>query len=131
MTFGESPSGQTRLFSLGKEGRVVEYDLNKSSLSAGLCLVYYQDFAPTSTPCALSVAPPLQYFKHHSAETLLLIADDAYKIRVYNPDMQATVRLGECRGCGKQGRVEGGELGRRWGGRRKTSLHASLALYTA
>lgn len=91
LNFGETPAGQTRLFSLGADSRVVEYDIDGSNPGTGLRIISHQDFAPGAVPTALSFAPPLQYFKHHAAQTLLLMSDDAYKLRLYDPDMQATV----------------------------------------
>lgn len=37
LAFGETPSGSTRLFSLGADARIVEYDLQASSPAAGVC----------------------------------------------------------------------------------------------
>ncbi len=36
LQFGEAPSGQTRLFSIGQDGRVAEYDLQTSGVTTGL-----------------------------------------------------------------------------------------------
>lgn len=91
LSFGESPSGQTRLFSIGADGRLADYDLEGSSPSTGLKLKHHLDLPPTLKPTALSFAPPLQYFRHHSAETLLLAADTGFKIRMFNADSQSQV----------------------------------------
>ncbi|KAF5841782.1 WD40-repeat-containing domain protein [Dunaliella salina] len=91
LCFGETPSGSTRLFSLGADARIVEYDLQASSPTVGLKILYHQDFAPPDVPTALAFAPPMPYFKHFSTQTLLLIADDAYKIKLYSPDQRACV----------------------------------------
>mmetsp|Transcript_12567 Transcript_12567/g.27123 ORF Transcript_12567/g.27123 Transcript_12567/m.27123 type:complete len:896 (+) Transcript_12567:296-2983(+) len=91
LRFGESPAGQTRMFSLGADGRSVEYDLAGSSPNTGLRVLAHKDFPPSITPAAMAFAPPLQYYRHHSAETLLLLCDDAHKIRMYNPDAQQVV----------------------------------------
>ncbi len=72
LNFGESPAGQTRLFSLGSDSRMAEYDLEGSLPATGLKLLRHLDLPPTVTPTALAFAPPLQYFRHQSAETLLL-----------------------------------------------------------
>lgn len=88
MKFGESPSGQTRLFSMSVDGRIAEYNLADSSPGVGLKTVAYKDMPSQVAPTALSFAPPLPYFSHFSAETQLLICDDAYKIKMYNPDKQ-------------------------------------------
>lgn len=74
LVFGESPSGQTRLFSIGEDKRFVEYHLAASSPSAGLVVAAYKDLSMANTPTSLTFAPPLLYYKHHSARTLLLIA---------------------------------------------------------
>lgn len=91
LVFGESPSGQTLLLSAGSDGRVVEYDLAASSTAAGLRIASHYDFpAGTSgVPTSLCFAPPLQYFKTFSADTHLLVSDDSYKIRLFNPAQQA------------------------------------------
>jgi len=91
LSFGESPSGQTRLFSLGADGRVVEYDVDGSKPATGLRIVSHHDFAAGQVPTTLCFAPPLQYYKHHSAQTLLLMADDSYKLRMFDPDLQSSV----------------------------------------
>lgn len=91
LCFGETPSGQTRLFSLGADARVVEYDIDGSKPITGLKIAAHHDFAPGQTPTALCFAPPLQYFKHHSEQTLLLMADDSYKLRLFDPDLQSCV----------------------------------------
>ncbi|KAG1654648.1 hypothetical protein FOA52_010276 [Chlamydomonas sp. UWO 241] len=91
LQFGESPSGQTRLFSLGADGRLAEYDLAASSPSAGLVLGPHTDLPPPAVPSALAFAPPLPYFSTHATDTLLLVCDDAYKVRLFNPDAAAPV----------------------------------------
>ncbi|EFJ51972.1 hypothetical protein VOLCADRAFT_103176 [Volvox carteri f. nagariensis] len=90
LVFGESPSGQTRLLTVGADSRVVEYDLATSSVAAGLRPLSYYDFPPGGgVPTSLTFAPPLQYFRAFAAETHLLVSDDGYKIRVFNPDRPA------------------------------------------
>ncbi|GLC51075.1 hypothetical protein PLESTB_000463200 [Pleodorina starrii] len=90
LIFGESPSGQTRLLSVGADSRVVEYDLAGSGVAAGLRPAAYYDFPPGGgAPTSLTFAPPLQYFRAFAAETHLLVSDDSYKIRVFNPDRPA------------------------------------------
>ncbi|KAL6765212.1 WD40-repeat-containing domain protein [Haematococcus lacustris] len=91
LVFGETPAGRTRLFSLGADRRIVEYDLPASSPSAGLRIKSHQDFPGPQVPTALSFAPPLQYYKHHSTQTLLLITDNCYKVKLYDPDHRACV----------------------------------------
>ena len=74
LNFGESPSGITRLFSLGSDGRVGEYDLEGSSPAAGLVLKQYHDLPPSMTPSSVTFAPPARYHDHHSADTQLVIS---------------------------------------------------------
>lgn len=76
LSFGESPSGITRLFSLGSDGRIGEYDLEGSSPSAGLVLKQYHDLPPSTTPSALAFAPPARYHDHHSADTQLVVCGE-------------------------------------------------------
>eukprot|EP00201_Polytomella_parva_P001508 CAMPEP_0175075524 /NCGR_PEP_ID=MMETSP0052_2-20121109/22066_1 /TAXON_ID=51329 ORGANISM="Polytomella parva, Strain SAG 63-3" /NCGR_SAMPLE_ID=MMETSP0052_2 /ASSEMBLY_ACC=CAM_ASM_000194 /LENGTH=810 /DNA_ID=CAMNT_0016344255 /DNA_START=338 /DNA_END=2773 /DNA_ORIENTATION=+ len=95
LTFGESPSGGTRLFSVGSDRRMVEYDLMNTKAASvvtannGLRLLSYLDFPSGVSPTAMCFAPPLQYFKHFSADTQLLISDESYKVRIFNPDLGA------------------------------------------
>ncbi len=91
LAFGESPSGQTRLFSLGADSRMAEYDLDGSVPASGLKILRHLDLPPTITPSALAFAPPVQYFRHSSAETMLLACDEQYKVRMINADTQSQV----------------------------------------
>lgn len=43
------------------------------------------------SPTALTFAPPLPYFAQSSADTLLLVADEAHKLRIYNADTHTCV----------------------------------------
>ncbi|WIA32991.1 hypothetical protein OEZ86_006150 [Tetradesmus obliquus] len=91
--FGEAPSGQTRLFSLGADRRLLEYNLAAAdAANAGLrALAVLDVVAPggAGTPCSMCFAPPMPYYSHASMDTLLLVADDAFKIKAYNPDAKA------------------------------------------
>ncbi|KAK9829874.1 hypothetical protein WJX72_008365 [[Myrmecia] bisecta] len=92
LCFGEAPSGQTKLFSLGRDGRIAEYDLENSSIPNGLKMVTLRDVAAAgTTPTALTFAPPMPYFMQGSADTLLVTADDAFKLRLYSADSQSCV----------------------------------------
>eukprot|EP00775_Hariotina_reticulata_P011389 gene11389-11537_t len=88
--FGEAPSGQTRLFSLGADRRLLEYDLaTAGAANAGLRTRAVLDVvAPGGAghPCSMCFAPPMPYYSANSMDTLLLVADDAKKIKAYNPD---------------------------------------------
>lgn len=81
----------------GQDGSMAEYNLDKLSTAHGLRLVSLHGLnGPGAhlggpTPTALAFAPPLPYFAHSSADTLLLVADDAHKLRLYNADMHACV----------------------------------------
>lgn len=80
--FGESPAGQTRLFSVGTDCRLIEYDLAPAAAhGAGLhALTVCDCVAPgaTGTPCAMTFAPPMPYYDSHaSTTTLLLVAGGA------------------------------------------------------
>ncbi|KAF6250825.1 quinon protein alcohol dehydrogenase-like superfamily [Scenedesmus sp. NREL 46B-D3] len=91
--FGEAPSGQTRLFSLGADRRLLEYNLAAAdAANAGLrALAVLDVVAPggAGTPCSMCFAPPMPYYSHASMDTLLLVADDAFKVKAYNPDAKA------------------------------------------
>ena len=75
LSFGESPSGQTRLFSLGADGRVLEFDLRSTT---ALRLLAMHDAAPpgAGAPSALCFAPPMPYWAKSSTETLLVVAGE-------------------------------------------------------
>eukprot|EP00882_Tetradesmus_deserticola_P027221 GHRQ01030103.1.p1 GENE.GHRQ01030103.1~~GHRQ01030103.1.p1 ORF type:complete len:121 (-),score=37.64 GHRQ01030103.1:381-743(-) len=79
--FGEAPSGQTRLFSLGADRRLLEYNLAAAdAANAGLAALAVLDVVAPSgagTPCSMCFAPPMPYYSHASMDTLLLVAGDA------------------------------------------------------
>jgi hypothetical protein len=78
--FGEAPSGQTRLFSLGADRRLLEYNLTATdTANAGLrALAVLDVVAPggAGTPCSMCFAPPMPYYSHASMDTLLLVAGE-------------------------------------------------------
>lgn len=71
-------AGQTRLFSLGADARLIEYDLAAcTAANTGLKPLSIRDCVPpgsTGSPCAMCFAPPMPYYSHSSTETLLLVA---------------------------------------------------------
>ncbi|KAL3138111.1 hypothetical protein ABBQ38_005341 [Trebouxia sp. C0009 RCD-2024] len=111
LAFGEAPSGVTKLFSLGdqdtddeqedgdetKDGSIAEYDVDKPSQARGLRLTSLHHLAgptamsPGPSPKALAFAPPLPYFTQGCSDTVLLVADEEYKLRLYNADSHLCV----------------------------------------
>eukprot|EP00873_Tetraselmis_striata_P037167 jgi/Tetstr1/457431/TSEL_004215.t1 len=92
--FGEAPSGATRLFSLGKDGRVAEFDLEASSVANGVKLAQLSPVAgvdgASAVPTAMAFAPPLPYHVAGATNTMLLVADDQYKLSMFDADFKAT-----------------------------------------
>ena len=80
-----------------KDSTVAEYDVDKPSQTRGLRLLSLHHLAgptalsPGPRPTALAFAPPLPYFIQGSSDTLLLVADEAYKLRLYNADTHLCV----------------------------------------
>lgn len=81
----------------GQDGTVAEYNLDKLSTAHGFQVSSIHPLAGLEgqlagpTPTALAFAPPLPYFVHSSADTLLLVADSAHKLRLYNADAHMCV----------------------------------------
>lgn len=88
--FGEAPSGETRCFSLSADGRLAEFDLDKSCLEAGVVVCGTSTTGTTSSATAMSFTPPLTYFQKGVIDTQLVLADNGFKIRVFNPDTAVT-----------------------------------------
>lgn len=88
--FGEAPSGETRCFSLSRDGRLVEYDLGNSSLENGVRIAGEMSASLHAAPTAMSFTPPLTYFQRGVIDTQLIIADAAFRVRVFNPDTAVT-----------------------------------------
>ena len=81
----------------GQDGSMAEYNLDKLSTAHGLHTSSLHPLAGPGgqaggpRPTALAFAPPLPYFAHSSADTLLLVADDAHKLRLYDADTHTCV----------------------------------------
>ena len=88
--FGEAPSGETRCFSLSQDGRLVEYDLAKSSLEAGVVVAAQATLPHGAPPTAMAFAPPLSYYERGAIDTQLVIADAAHAVRTFDPDSAVT-----------------------------------------
>ncbi|GMH38860.1 hypothetical protein BSKO_06758 [Bryopsis sp. KO-2023] len=87
--FGESPSGYTRLFSLGLDNRLVEYDVEQSSVEKGVQIISVMKVCADGTPTAMTFGPPLSYYSKGSANTELILADTSSKVRIFSPDQKA------------------------------------------
>lgn len=87
LVFGEAPSGHTRLFSVGTDCRLIEYDLAAAtSHNAGLSpLRVLQLASPGSagSATALCFAPPLPYFSAAALDTLLLMAGECTGVHLW------------------------------------------------
>ena len=81
----------------GKDGSIAEYEVEKVSPAKGLRLLSLHSLASQTavtsgpSPTALTFAPPLPYFAQGSADLLLLVADEAHKLRIYNADTHTCV----------------------------------------
>ena len=98
LRFGEAPSGETRCFSLDAVGRLAEFDLEASSLEAGVVVHALTAVAPAA-PTAMTFAPVLTYFTRGVTDTQLLLAGGQQRLRALNPDANAataTLRMQAC-----------------------------------
>ena len=88
LSFGQSPSGAVRLFSTDDMGFVADYDLANSSLSEGVQLLGHTQVpgALEAVASAACFAPPMPYFASSASQTLLLVADDMFKLRLFDAD---------------------------------------------
>ena len=85
--FSQSPT-----LPAGLDGRLAEFDLEGSSVGAGLRTVFLERCTPAgAAPCTISFAPPLPYYAEGSTDTLLVAADSAHKLRLYNSDSRQRV----------------------------------------
>jgi len=85
LSFGESPAGQTRLFSLGADGRIAEFQLTGLAANGGLRLAGQMHDAAgpgAGAPSMLCFAPPMPYWAKLSTETLLLVAGGRYTLDI-------------------------------------------------
>ena len=69
-----------RLFSIGKDRRLFEYDVYNSSYNDKLIVLNYFKIVQEALPSAC-----IWYPKKDSKEGLLLTANDEYKMKVWNP----------------------------------------------
>lgn len=92
LNFGLSPSGQVRLFSADSQGFVGDYDVEHSTYAEGVQLLNHTQVpGPAEASAgALCFAPPMPYFINSSSTTLLLMADDMYKLRLFDTEEKAT-----------------------------------------
>lgn len=75
--FGESPSGQTRMFSLGSDNHLVEYNIEKCHVENGVQVLAVMNVCAGVEPTALAFGPPLAYYAKGSADTELILAGEA------------------------------------------------------
>ena len=91
------PSWYLVIWCAAKDSTVAEYDVDKPSQVRGLRLTSLHHLAgptalsPGPSPTSLAFAPPLPYFTQGCSDTLLLVADEAYKLRLYNADTHLCV----------------------------------------
>jgi hypothetical protein len=78
LQFGEAPSGETRLFSLGREGQLLEFSLDNVKAGGGVEMKGCFDVAPpgAAPPTALCFAPPMPYWAPNSGHTTLVITGE-------------------------------------------------------
>lgn len=83
--------------SAGKDGSIAEYDMEKLSPARGVRLASLHFLASPdaltvgASPTALTFAPPLPKSTQSSSNTMLLVADEALKFRLYNADTHECV----------------------------------------
>jgi cilia- and flagella-associated protein 251 len=90
LCFAREPTGRTRLFSCGQDCRLVEYDVDASSVSSGVRVKGEDRFEHFGRPSCMS---PMVMPK--SGEVLILTGNDRGKLRMYNPSthmVRQTVR---------------------------------------
>ena len=74
-----------RLFSIGKDRRLFEYDVYASQAHADVKVMYWFPIEQEASPSAC-----IWYPKKDSKEGLLLTANDEYKMKVWNPSAQSS-----------------------------------------
>lgn len=74
--FGESPSGKTRLFSIGSDNQLVEYAVEESSVQTGALILEVMKACAASSPTAMAFGPPQTYYSKGSTETTLIVAGE-------------------------------------------------------
>lgn len=91
LEFGMSVDGKPRLVSVGEDKRVVEYDLENSSIEAGILYVGPRArIEQAATPVACLWLPLSR--SDDSAEQLLLTSNDEYKFKMWNAGNKACRR---------------------------------------
>ena len=82
LTWGgpSTAGGNPRLWSVGEDGYLVEYDIEASSITEGVSLAKRERILHECKPTAVAYAP--NYGGEYLREGVLIIADDQYKVKV-------------------------------------------------
>src|SRR5215217_5420468 len=91
IAFGESldenEDMKLRLFSVGKDRRLFEYDVYASTMQRGLEVVNWFEIEKEARPTSC-----IWYPKVDTKEDLLLTANDDYKMKIWNPSQRNSRR---------------------------------------
>ena len=85
-SFGSSPAGQNRCFSMCTQGDVVEYNVSESNYKKGLQILNAKQVFSEYVPISFIFAPPLAYYEACADKTFLLVNCEDKKLRLYCPD---------------------------------------------
>ena len=88
LQFGEGSDGSIRLFSLGEDRSLVEYDRARSSIQGGVQLRNTAKVEQTAVPTGCLFLPPMV----QGAEPAVITANDQYKLRVVAPGSKSVQR---------------------------------------
>ena len=88
LQFGEGSDGSIRLFSLGEDRSLVEYDLARSSIQGGVQLRNTAKVEQIAVPTGCLFLPPMV----QGAEPAVITANDQYKLRVVAPGSKSVQR---------------------------------------